>query len=94
MNELLTTNRMKILEIATMHGAHCVRVFGSFAKDQECPQSDIDLLVDMDTDRSLIDIIAIKHEVEDLTNRSVDVVTEAALSPYLRNEVLAEAVML
>ena len=55
MNELLTTNRRKILEIATSHGAYRVRVFGSFAKEQECPQSDIDLLVDMDTDRSLID---------------------------------------
>ncbi len=94
MNELLTTNRLKILEIAAAHGAHQVRVFGSFAKGKDCPQSDIDLLVDMDSDRSLVDIIAIKHEVEDLTHRSVDVVTAAALSPYLREEVLEEAVAL
>jgi len=58
------------------------------------PPGDIDLLVEMEPGRSLLDIVAIKQEVEDLLGKKVDVVTKAALSPYLRDEVLQEAVVL
>ena len=93
-SELLTTKRTDILKIAAEHGGRHVRIFGSFAQGKASPESDIDILVDMEPGRSLVDIIAIKHEVEDLTHREVDVVTEAALSPYLRDKILREAVEL
>jgi predicted nucleotidyltransferase len=86
--------REKILAIAKAHGALSVRIFGSYARGEEQPPCDIDLIVEMELGRSLLDIVAIKQEVEDLLGKKVDVVTEAALSPYLRDEVLQEAVVL
>lgn len=68
-----------------------MRVFGSHARGEAAAASDLDLLVDMAPDRDLLDLIAFKLDIEDLLGRRVDVLTEAALSPYLREEVLAEA---
>ena len=83
-----------IVRIAASHGAHHVRVFGSEARGQARPESDLDLLVVLDPDRSLLDLIAIKQDIEDLLARDVDVVTETALSVYIREDVLKEAVPL
>jgi uncharacterized protein len=86
--------RDEILRIAAGHGARDVRVFGSLARGEAGPDSDIDILVRLDPGRSLLDIIAIKQDLEDLLGCDVDVVTEAAISPYIREEVLREAVSL
>ena len=92
---LIKNRREEILAIAKAHGARRVRVFGSYyARGSELPPSDIDLLVELEPGRSLLDVIAIKQEIEDLVRKKVDVVTEAALSPYIREEVLREAVAL
>ena len=56
--------------------------------------SDLDLLVEMEPGRSLLDLVAIKQDLEELLGCKVDVVTEAAVSPYLRERVLNEAVLL
>ena len=56
--------------------------------------SDLDLLVKLEAGRSLLDLIAIKQDLEDLLGCQVDVVTEAAISPYIREKVLKEAVAL
>ena len=56
--------------------------------------SDIDLLVELESGRSLLDIIAIKQDLEDLLGCKVDIVTEGALSPYIRDEILNQAVRL
>lgn len=55
---------------------------------------DLDLLVEMAKDRSLLDLIALSQEVEDTLGINVDVLTEGSLSPYLRERILAEAVPL
>ncbi len=91
-SQSLTEKRTQILKVAATHGAKNLRVFGSFARGEERPDSDIDLLVEMAPDRSLLDIIAIKNALEDITHRKVDVVTEKALSPYLRDKILQDAV--
>jgi predicted nucleotidyltransferase len=83
-----------ILRVAQAHGATRVRVFGSVARGSAGPGSDLDLLVDLEPGRGLLDLIAIKQDLEDLLGRDVDVVTEAAVSPYAREAVLREAVML
>jgi len=88
----IAARREQIAEVARRHGAKAVRVFGSVARGTAAPGSDLDLLISLDSQRSLIDLIAIKQELEDLLGRRVDVVTEAALSPYIRDEVLREAV--
>lgn len=92
--EPLKDRREEILRIARSHGALRVRVFGSVVRGEAEPDSDVDMLVDLEPGRSLLDIIAIKQDLEDLLGRKVDVVTEAAVSPYIREEVFKEAVSL
>jgi predicted nucleotidyltransferase len=76
------------------HGATEVRVFGSLARGEGSQDSDLDLLVTLGKGRSLLDLVGLKQDLEDLVHRRVDVVTERALSPYLRERVLSEAVPL
>ncbi len=86
--------RENILKIAKAHGATNIKIFGSYAHGDEQPGSDIDLLVELEPGRSLLDIIAIKQDIEDMINRRVDVVTAGALSPYIREEIMKEAIAL
>ncbi len=91
---LLRDYRAKILDLAKRHGASNVRVFGSLARGEGREGSDLDLLVTLGHERSLLDLIGLKQDLEDLVHRPVDVVTEQSLSPYLRQQVLSEAVPL
>jgi uncharacterized protein len=93
-SELLQQKRQQVLEIAAEHGARNVRLFGSVARGESTETSDLDLLIEMAPERTLLDVIAIKQDLEDLLGCKVDVVTEAAISPYLRGKVLHEAVRL
>jgi predicted nucleotidyltransferase len=93
-DKLLQDKRDEILRIAASHGARDVRLFGSLARGEAGPKSDIDILVKLDPGRSLLDIVAIKQDLGDLLGCEVDVVTEAAISPYIREEVLREAASL
>lgn len=81
-----------IREVAAEHGATRIRIFGSLARGTARPDSDLDLLVDLQPGRDLLDLIAIKQDLEQRLGRRVDVVTERSLSPYLRDRVLKEAV--
>ncbi len=85
-------NPETIREVAERHGATRVRVFGSFARGDIHGNSDLDLLVELKPGRSLLDVIAIKQDLQDLLGRRVDVVTERSISPYMRDAVCAEAV--
>ncbi len=93
-DEVLKRKRMDILAIAGRYGARNIRLFGSMVKGTATESSDVDLLLEMEAGRSLLDLVAIKQELEDLLGRQVHVVTEPSLSPYLRDEVLREAVSL
>lgn len=66
-------------------------MFGSVARGHDRAHSDVDLLVDMDPDRSLLDIVGLGQDLEALLDRKVDVVTGASLHPALRNRILAES---
>lgn len=83
-----------VLRIAHHHGATYVRVFGSWARGEQKPGRDLDLLVELEANRSLLDLVAIKQDLEDLLGCPVDVVTERSLSPYLKQRVLAEVLPL
>jgi len=87
-------HRDQIQEIASRHGAHDVRVFGSLARGEGEDRSDLDLLVSLEKGRTLLDLVSLKQELEEVLGRQVDVVTERALSPTLRPVVLREAVAL
>jgi predicted nucleotidyltransferase len=81
----------EILRVAREHGAHDVRVFGSRARGDARPDSDLDLLVRFEDGRSLLDLVGMKLALEELLGVRVDVVTERSLSRYIRDRVLAEA---
>ena len=87
-------NAVAIREVAARHGASQVRVFGSFARGTQQNDSDLDLLVDLAPGRSLLELIAIQQDLEDLLGRRVDVVTTRSLSPYFRDSVLKDAIPL
>ena len=93
-SSILQKYRTEILDLAMRHGARDVRVFGSLARGEGNESSDLDLLVKLGEGRSLLDLVGLKQDLEDLLSRPVDVVTERALSPYLRERVLSEAVPL
>ena len=89
--QLLQARRKEIMQIAARHGAYNVRVFGSVARGEARPDSDIDFLVNLEADRSLLDLARLLRELQALLNCPVDVVTEAGLRPRLRPKVLEEA---
>jgi predicted nucleotidyltransferase len=80
-----------ILRIARAHGAYDVRVFGSSAREDARPDSDLDLLVRFEEGRSLVDLVCMKLALEELLGIRVDVVSERGLSRYIRDGVLTDA---
>jgi len=93
-DELIKIKRDDILRLAKEHGAHNVRIFGLVARGEDNSDSDLDLLVEMEPDRSLIDHIALLQDLEDLLGCKVDVVNDKALHWYIRDRVLNEAIPL
>jgi uncharacterized protein len=91
MTQYVERNRNAILDVAARHGARNVRVFGSVARGDDNPESDLDLLVDMERGRSLLDLVALEQELETLLRRPVDVLTEESLAPSIRQRIAAEA---
>jgi hypothetical protein len=90
----LRKQRQTILQLAAVYGASNVRVFGSVARGEADDASDIDLLVDMATGRSLLDLGGLLMDLEQLFGQRVDVVTEHGLRPRVRDRVLEETVPL
>lgn len=87
----LQAKREEILRIAKRWGAYNVRVFGSVARSEAGPESDVDFLVNMEPGRSLFDLGGLLMDLQDLLGCNVDVVTEAGLRPRIRQRVLDEA---
>jgi uncharacterized protein len=92
--ELLQAKREDILRLAKQYGAYNVRVFGSVARGEADEQSDIDLLVDMEAGRSLLDLGGLLMDLRDLLDCAVDVVTERGLRPRIKERVLRETIPL
>ena len=94
LDELLRSKRGEILRLASQHGARNVRIFGSVARGEADEGSDVDLLVDLEPGRSLLDLGGLLMDLRDLLRRNVDVVTERGLKARIRSRVLHEAVPL
>ena len=90
--ESLRKLRTEILSAAARHGASNVRVYGSVARGEARPDSDIDLLVDMDAGRSLLDLAGLHLELEDMLGFQVEIGTD--VKPRLRERVYAETIAL
>ena len=88
---IVKKNRDEILRIATSHGASDVRIFGSVVRGEDTENSDIDFLVKLEKNRSLLDHADMIIEIEDLLGCKVDVVTEPGLKERVKARVLTEA---
>ncbi len=89
--KLLKSQKEQILAIARKNGAYDVRVFGSVARGEARPDSDIDFLVKLEAGRSLLDLARLLRELQTLLGLPVDVVTEAGLRSRIRPQVLKDA---
>jgi uncharacterized protein len=91
---LLKQKRQDILAIAAKHGVSDVRVFGSVARGEDRPDSDIDLLVKRIAKTSRWFPVGLSLELEKLLGRRIEIVTDNGLNPLLREYVLKEAILL
>ncbi len=94
LEQLLKAKRDDIIRLAARHGAYNVRLFGSAARGAAAADSDVDFLIDMEKDRSLLDLASLWQDLEDLLGCKVDVVETQGLHWYIKDLVLAEAVPL
>lgn len=82
--------RDTIRETLRAEGADYIAVFGSYVRDEETSESDIDVLVRFGEPKSLLDVIRIERELSDELGIQVDLVTEQSLSPYIADRVQDE----
>jgi len=95
LKDLIHENREKILEITANHGAFNVRLFGSVARGEDTADSDIDFLIDYDLEKiSSWFPVGLVYDLEDLLGRKVDVVSTKSLHEFIKDRILAEAIML
>jgi predicted nucleotidyltransferase len=78
----------RLIAICRQHGVIMVGLFGSYARGDQHPASDIDLLVRFRQPVSLLDMIALEQELADALKQPIDLVTEAALHPALKPAIL------
>lgn len=88
---LVRRERRRIIELARARGAYNVRVFGSVARGDETSSSDVDLLVDLEPGRTLIDLSGLRLDLRQFLRCNVDVATDDLLKATVRNRALAEA---
>jgi uncharacterized protein len=90
LRSLVSARREQVMAVAARHHANRVRVFGSVARGDDRPDSDIDLLVDFTPDSSLFDLMRMARELEELLGHPVDVVSAGGLKDRDRH-ILAES---
>ena len=89
--ELLEEKRELILELASKYGAFNVRIFGSTVSGERQPESDVDILVTLEPDRSLFDLGGLQYELEKLLGLHVDLVSDDSLHWFIKDQILEEA---
>lgn len=91
MSPLIETHRQALRSLAQRYGVGEIRVFGSMARGDDGPGSDVDLLVSPSPTTSALDLGALLMDAQDLLHRRVDLVSERALSPLIRDRILQES---
>ena len=87
--EIISADQLQ--DICHQFQVSSLKIFGSVARGEERPDSDIDILVKFTQPVSLLTLIRMEREMSNLLGRKVDLVTEDGLSPYIREDVLASA---
>ncbi len=80
----------KLIKICRENDAAMVGIFGSTARGDDTSASDIDLMVKFSRRKSLLDIVKLERTLSTELGKKVDLLTEAAISPYLRDRILSE----
>lgn len=88
---MVQINHERLAELCEKHGVRVLKLFGSAARGEDRPDSDIDLLVEFDGSKNLFDLIDLESDLRKLLGREVDLLTEGSLSPYLRDRILSSA---
>lgn len=90
----LKSHRAELLEIAQQHGAYHLQVFGSVARGEEQAESDVDILAEFESGRSLLDESRLIQALEAFISRKIDLVDPTCLQSDIRNRILQEAIRL
>ncbi len=90
----IKARRAEIMGLAAKYGARNLRLFGSVARGEAGPQSDVDFLVELESGRTLFDLGGLVYELRELLQTPVDVVTEQGLKEHVRPHVLRDAIAL
>ena len=95
-NKLLIKEEIKetIISILVKHGIKRILVFGSYARNEATPKSDLDLIVDFPEGTSLLDHVGIEIELSEALNMKIDLLSRNGISPYIKDHVLKEAIVI
>jgi predicted nucleotidyltransferase len=83
----VTTDERTLQELCRRNNVSKLSVFGSFARGEDRPGSDIDLLVEFSEPKGLFDLVALEIQLSEQLGRKVDLLTEQSVSPYLRDSI-------
>jgi predicted nucleotidyltransferase len=87
--------KKKVLPILKKHAVKRAAVFGSFARGEATPKSDVDILIEYKTKKkSLFDLVDLKSDLEEILDRKVDVITYNSIYWRIREQILAEQVVI
>lgn len=89
--EMIPVDKERLLDLCRQYHVVSLKVFGSVARGEERNDSDVDILVRFSRPLSLLALVRLERELSELMGRKVDLVTEQAISPYIRSSVLASA---
>ena len=81
----------KLVSILKKHGAKKIEIFGSYARGEQKETSDLDVIVEFEKRKSLLELVGIEQELEDALGIKVDLLTEASISPYLIEKIRKES---
>lgn len=81
---------VKLVEICRQNDVSMVGVFGSMARKEAHEQSDIDLIIEFSKRKSLLALVTLERKMSEALGRKVDLLTEAAISPYLRDRIMSD----
>ena len=88
--EAFAFDTSKLVEICRANDAAMVAIFGSMARGESTPESDLDLLVRFKRRKSLLALVRLERELSEALGRKVDLLTEASISPFIRQRVYSE----
>ena len=86
--------KKKIISVLVKFGIKKILIFGSYARNEATPNSDLDLIVEFPEGTSLIDHIGIEFELSEALNMKIDLLSQNGISPYIKDQIMKEAVVI